>query len=719
MKRVAELLSESLERLESGEPLEACRSGLPQAEAGALELVAGMREVELPSPSPQAVALQRARLLSAVRRARGSSHEASTRSSGRAPWPRWLVPAVVVSGAVGLLAVLVAVTAVAAGLLWLKQPNGGNLVSGPVVAGTGVPALSVADRFALENPRGMVEATGAGGAWTPVVGGGQFGAGTRLRTGDLSGVTLVFHDGSRARLGPQSELSVDTLDAGIDGAPRLVLMTQARGESHHEVVPSTDPGSRYEVQTPSATATAKGTAFDVTVSVTQVTLVRVDKGSVAVVSLNTTVLVVAGQITTVLPGQVPAAPDFRVSGEGEVGSIGSGWRIARSIFMTSGATVIIGDPQVGDWVAFEAHLLPGGGRMADRIVLLRRALRNTFAFIGTVEAIGAQTWTISGRAVGIDAATTIDPGLIPGDLVAARGLIQSDGSFLAQSLRLVEAGGTPFAFVGSVESVTAAKWTISGVPILVDASTRVDASLGPGDVVEVSGRISTAGEWLARSIRRAEENEREFTFSGEVQSIDPWQVGGIQLRTESWSRIEAGLSVGDQVMVEGRVLSDGTWLAESIEKRDDADAARFEFTGKVTSLQPWVIGGTTLATDAHTEVKGAIAVGDYAHVQGRILPDGQWLAHEIERIETRLGCLNTVAVVRSVEASKVVLLNGADIVLGHEVEEQGDVKVASVVIVQACDDGGALIIIRITVIYQLDSLPDIEVPGHHDHDDDE
>lgn len=712
MKRAAELLSQNLERLESGEPLEACLSGLPRAEAEAVEIVAGLQEVELPSLSPQAVALYRARLLSAARRARPNTRGVST------PWPRWLVPAILASGAVGLLAVLVAVTAVAAGLLWRQQTGRGNLASGPVAAGTVVPAPSAGDRFALEDPRGMVEVSEAGGAWIPAAGGGQFGAGTRLRTGELSGVTLIFHDGSRTSLGPQSELGVDTLDAGTGGAPRLVSMTQVRGETRHVVVPSTDPASRYEVHTPSATASAKGTAFAVVVSVTQVTLVSVDKGAVAVVSVNTTVLVVAGQMTSVLPGQAPAAPDFRVSGEGEVGSIGSGWRIARSIFMTSGATVISGNPQVGDWVAFEGHLLPGGGRMADRIVLLRRAPRNTFAFVGTVEAVGDQTWTIAGRAVGVDVATVIDPGLKVGDLVAARGLIRSDGSFVAQSLHLVEAAGTPFAFVGGVESISGEKWIISGMAIMLDASTKVDPALRPGDVVEVSGVISTSGEWLARSIRRAEEDEREFRFSGVVQSIGPWQVGGIQLRTEPWSHIEAGLAVGDQVAVEGRILPDGTWLAESIERQDDAQATQFEFTGVVSSLQPWIIGGTTLATDVKTEVKGAIAIGDFAHVQGRILPDGEWMAREIERVEVRLGCLNTVAVVRSVEAGKVVLLNGTDIVLGHDVEEEGDVKVASVVIVQACDDGGALIVIHITVIYQLDSLPDIEAPGQHDHDED-
>ncbi len=54
------------------------------------------------------------------------------------------------------------------------------------------------------------------------------------------------------------------------------------------------------------------------------------------------------------------------------------WNIAGQIFNTGANTVIFGNPQVGDWVSFEGHLLADGSRFADRIVLLNHSPENQF-----------------------------------------------------------------------------------------------------------------------------------------------------------------------------------------------------------------------------------------------------------------------------------------------------------------------------------------------------
>lgn len=76
-------------------------------------------------------------------------------------------------------------------------------------------------------------------------------AGQRVRTGALSSATITFFDGSQATLGPQSEISLDELNAqrAADGF-RTVVMTQWLGEGEHQVAFRNDGGSRYEVKTP-------------------------------------------------------------------------------------------------------------------------------------------------------------------------------------------------------------------------------------------------------------------------------------------------------------------------------------------------------------------------------------------------------------------------------------------------------------------------------------
>ena len=112
--------------------------------------------------------------------------------------------------------------------------------------------------------------------------------------------------------------------------------------------------------------------------------------------------------------------------------------VAGQTFLTGANTVIFGNPQVGDWVSFEGHLLADGSRFADRIVLLSHSPENQFGFIGKVESIGGTAWTISGRVVQVNDSTVIEPGLKVGDSVQVAGRITGDGNFLATRLSRTE-----------------------------------------------------------------------------------------------------------------------------------------------------------------------------------------------------------------------------------------------------------------------------------------
>src|SRR5574342_725756 len=99
----------------------------------------------------------------------------------------------------------------------------------------------------------------------------------------------------------------------------------------------------------------------------------------------------------------------------------------------------------------------------------------------------------------------------------------------------------------------------------------------------------------------------------------------------------------------------------------------------------------------------------------------------IELLNNDLGCLSFSTAVREANANQIVLLDWHVVQLGGEVEVEGEINVAAVIIVSGCtqEDAG-FSITHIIVIYQLDALPVIIKPPSNnggtkgdEYDDDE
>jgi hypothetical protein len=742
-----DLLQKRIEQLEAGTPLESCLAELPHEEAELLELVATLREMPHPLRDAQTTANQRGHFVSQIQSA---SPLATARARASAVW-NWLRPRPAFAGAVATLVVcaLIALAAVQglgpfapdrdATQPRATEPSVETVVvadptpeppvptdppeaPGEKIEETDVPGAPLAEatlksphevylpvlssanrpapaRATLQEVRGLVEIRGSEGTWRVAGTGLALRAGQRLRTGALSSALLTFHDGSQARLGPETELSVEELDARVDGGPRIVALTQWSGDTEHTVAPANDASSRYEVHTPSATGVAKGTVFRVRVTARHAAHFSVDEGVVAVTGQEVTVDVGAGQTTMVDTEQAPDAPTFRITGEGEVTAIGPTWTIAGHLFETHEGTVIVGNPQVGDWVFVE------GTQIADWIQLLRRSPLNRFSITGRVGAIGATEWTVAGQAILVDDETDIDADIVVDDLVSVEGVILDDGSLLAQEIhRIDEAPGQPFAFTGVVQAIADETWTISGVTVSIDNETVIDQGIVLGDIVEVQGLILDDDTWLAQVIELAEPVASDFEFTGVVDSIDPWMVAGISFETDEWTEIEADIQVGDLVRVEGQILADGTWLASEIALLDDdGDQLSLVFVGVVDSTDPWQVSGLPLAVDDQTVIDADIVVGDLVRVSVSIMPDGTWLATSIERLDVDgdvQGCLTLTAVVLDVGDNWIEVPNWPTIDL-NGVTIVGQLQVGSVVLMQVCVGAdGAIDIVTIVVIHQ-------------------
>ena len=233
-------------------------------------------------------------------------------------------------------------------------------------------------------------------------------------------------------LGAEAEIALDALDARTSGA-RVVQLTQVSGESQHEVAKSDDPGSHYDVNTPAGSGSATGTKFTVMVFPGQLSQFWVEAGAVSVVNENATVEVVAGQTTSVLVGQPPIEPEFRITGEGQVMQIGT--------------------------VGGESVILPASAPGAQT---------NQNGKITLCHATGSATNPYVEITVSVEGATH-GHAKHPGDIIPA----PADGCPMS----------TP------ITSSTPTSWNIAGQTFLPGASMVIFGNPQPGDWVSFEGRL--------------------------------------------------------------------------------------------------------------------------------------------------------------------------------------------------------------------------------------
>jgi hypothetical protein len=708
-----EQLQARLSRMEDGESFEAGAVDLPVDEAELLNVATALHSMICPAQTAESITAQRAILLKTAAERHGAPLlrvMTPLRPRGRwsilAGWPKLTrvaaLSAAIVVIIVGLLLLRPAVTTIPAAPAIqnaVLPPTAGRftqfvpLINSPQVTAAKDPGSAV-----IAEARGLIELQSPGGQWGPISIGHALSAGQHVRTQNLSSATLLFYDGSRVELGPATEVVLEQLNAQTSGT-RTILLAQLSGSTDHQVAHSSDPASRYEVHTPNGTSSAKGTHFHVAISPALVTRVAVEEGVVVVINVNVTVQVTAGRVTTVSPGAPPVTPAFHVSGEGIVTQMGEVWRIGGLDFHTTNTTVIVGNPQLGDRVSVDGHLASDGTRIADVIVLVSRASQNRFEFSGPVEAIDSDQWKIAGRTVEVSQTTHIDTGIKLGDLVKADGVIESDGTLLADNIRLLTETGLPFEFTGLVQQIGSTAWTISGITIAVTTTTEIEAGLQVGNLVKVEGHILLDGTWLADEIKRAAEFENRFEFSGVVQNMAPWMVSGITFTTTEQTEIDAGIKIGDRVKVEGRILADGTWLAEEIQLLDNQPLT-FEFIGQVTHIDPWIVSGITFTVNSSTTIESGIVVGDRVRVTGIVQPDGTLLAQRIERLDQELGCTEIRVKIVAINGNQLVLSDGQTITLTDAIEVEGHLQISAVVIIRLCVRAdGTVVIVSIIVIF--------------------
>src|SRR6267143_1115818 len=132
-------------------------------------------------------------------------------------------------------------------------------------------------------------------------------AGDRVRTSDQGHAVVTFFDGSTIEIEPATTITVVQATAAVDGAITIQL-EQAMGRTWSSVQNLTRANSKFEIKTPTTTATVRGTGFVTDVLVSGATTVTTTDGIVAVSAQGQTVVVPAGSLTTLQPRGPPSPP---------------------------------------------------------------------------------------------------------------------------------------------------------------------------------------------------------------------------------------------------------------------------------------------------------------------------------------------------------------------------------------------------------------------------
>lgn len=218
--------------------------------------------------------------------------------------------------------------------------------------------------------------------------------------------------------------------------------------------------------------------------------------------------------------------------------------------------------------------------------------------------------------------------------------------------------------------------------------------------------------------------ESTFEIVGQLESADPWMVTGNTFATRESTQIDEGLQPGDLVRVKGVILEDGTWLAYSIERAqaEEQPSPTVFLIGKVTSMDPWVVGGITLNVTSDTLIGEGIAPDMIVRLEILLLEDGTWEVISIMPLGDFTdvpGCATVTATVVAVNGSEIELAGWPVITLGDEVKIENDDGTAgtlsanqAVLVVVCASENGQIMITHIVILNPGDGgSPEVEGDG--------
>ena len=298
---------------------------------------------------------------------------------------------------------------------------------------------------------------------------------------------------------------------------------------------------------------------------------------------------------------LPAGAEAKLSADGQsaqveftgvVDSIGADqWVVSGQALLVTPQTVLDGSISVGNTVKVYATVTADGAVTANKIELpisesstaVPQSTPGAFddsgdEFTGTVEAISADSWQVSGQTFTFTAQTEVKDNIVVGDLVKVHFVTNPDGTKTATEIELSIAETPDDAstdeleeeFTGKVEAFSPESWTVKGQVFLVTPQTEIKDAIFLGDVVKVHYFANPDGSFTAREIELAGDNQAhnsEKKLTGVLEQISSTQatIGGVVVFITDQTELDSGLVVGQMVKAEVITGSDGKMTALEIE----------------------------------------------------------------------------------------------------------------------------------------------------------
>jgi hypothetical protein len=301
---------------------------------------------------------------------------------------------------------------------------------------------------------------------------------------------------------------------------------------------------------------------------------------------------------------------------------------------------------------------------------------------GIVTVLGTN-WVVAGENIIVDESTEVAGDPQPGDLVSFEGRQLPDGTVLADRLEhLILPETNMFTFSGEMEDIASSGLIVEGRFIGTNQRTDIKGNMESGETVLAKGVIEADGSWLATSVS-SPTSGLPFQFVGVFQSreADTWSISGLEIMVDENTVIDPNTLPGDIVEVTGWIRENGSWLAGSIQPVLTAEA-RFDFTGTVESIDPWVISGIPVVIRLWTFFEAGVQPGDRVHVQGPVLEDGTWVASAITLVDEIPEDV-TLEITGIVNNTDPWVVSGIQLVVDAGTQLSGEIVTGSLVRVRA------------------------------------
>jgi VCBS repeat-containing protein len=126
-----------------------------------------------------------------------------------------------------------------------------------------------------------------------------------IKTGDDSGAEITFFDGSTMELEAGTEIEILSLDLACDTGITTITLEQTMGTTISRVTKLLDPGSSYEIETPTGVAAVRGSTMIVTVGGNGTTLITNEEGNVYAIGQGVELLIPEGRTGIIESNQEP------------------------------------------------------------------------------------------------------------------------------------------------------------------------------------------------------------------------------------------------------------------------------------------------------------------------------------------------------------------------------------------------------------------------------